>query len=89
MNKTILRFFGAICIIILVYALAGFLLRIEDKMEIEYATKNVEHFYVDGQEVDRDKIDLTMYNYTVEGDECYLSPKGSHHGAVPAVYPVF
>ena len=35
----------------------------------------VENYYLDGNEVDPDTIDIDLYNYTIKGDSCYLTGK--------------
>ena len=33
----------------------------------------VEHYYLDGREVDPDTIDPRLYEFTIDGDTCYLT----------------
>lgn len=36
---------------------------------------SVETYYLDGEEVDADKIDIDLYDYTIKDDVCYLTGK--------------
>ncbi len=35
----------------------------------------VEHYYLDGKEVDKEKINLNFYEIEIDGDTCYLTEK--------------
>ena len=42
----------------------------------------VEHYYLDGREVDKEKINLNFYELKIDGDTCYLTEKNSHRNTV-------
>lgn len=44
-----------------------------DDFKTEYA--NVKHVYLDGREVEKDKIYIFDYHYTIEDDVCYLTER--------------
>lgn len=44
-----------------------------DDFITEYA--NVKHVYLDGREVEKDKIYIFNYRYTIEEDVCYLTER--------------
>lgn len=42
----------------------------------------VEHYYLDGEEVGKEKINLNFYELEIDGDTCYLAKKTSHRNTV-------